>query len=218
MWLDSEAAVRDSGVAWTILRPSGYQSEALRWLPPAPPGATWCERPGPTWRSAAIDPADIAVAAALPWPSSSGSAVCGCLDLGHLAVDAGSQSPAEPAPAVGRMRASPTAPGRLSQRTRSESRLAPTATIGTVQGDSRGRGVRHRKAAESDKGTVSAQRRCRTGKRAGAHAREGAGTRDALSPSRDHAGCSTPVRSPATNVWTSKTVRLMLSSDRPASL
>ena len=33
MWLDSEAAVRDSGVPWTVLRPSGYQSNALRWLP-----------------------------------------------------------------------------------------------------------------------------------------------------------------------------------------
>jgi len=32
MWLDSEAAVRASGVAWTFLRPSGYQSNALRWL------------------------------------------------------------------------------------------------------------------------------------------------------------------------------------------
>ena len=33
MWLDAEAAVRDSGVAWTILRPSGFHSNALRWLP-----------------------------------------------------------------------------------------------------------------------------------------------------------------------------------------
>jgi uncharacterized protein YbjT (DUF2867 family) len=33
MWLDAEAAVRDSGVAWTILRPSGFRSNALRWLP-----------------------------------------------------------------------------------------------------------------------------------------------------------------------------------------
>ena len=33
MWLDSELALLDSGLAWTILRPSGYQSNALRWLP-----------------------------------------------------------------------------------------------------------------------------------------------------------------------------------------
>src|SRR6266536_1980112 len=33
MWLDAEAAVRDSGIGWTILRPSGFQSNALRWLP-----------------------------------------------------------------------------------------------------------------------------------------------------------------------------------------
>ena len=33
MRLDSEAAVRDSAVAWTFLHPSGYQSNALRRLP-----------------------------------------------------------------------------------------------------------------------------------------------------------------------------------------
>src|SRR5262249_37623193 len=33
MWLASEAAVRSSGVPWTILRPSGFMSNALRWLP-----------------------------------------------------------------------------------------------------------------------------------------------------------------------------------------
>lgn len=33
IWLDSEAAVRESGAAWTILRPGGFQSNALRWLP-----------------------------------------------------------------------------------------------------------------------------------------------------------------------------------------
>jgi hypothetical protein len=38
------------------------------------------------------------------------------------------------------------------------------------------------------------------------------------SPPRAYAGCGVPVRSPAANVWTSNTVRLMLSSDRPASL
>jgi uncharacterized protein YbjT (DUF2867 family) len=63
MWLDSEAAVRDSGVAWTVLRPSGYDSNALRWLPQLKSGdvvrTPWADVP-----IAAIDPADIAAVAA----------------------------------------------------------------------------------------------------------------------------------------------------------
>jgi uncharacterized protein YbjT (DUF2867 family) len=63
MWLDSEAAVRDSGVPWTFLHPSGYQSNALRWLPQLRDGdlvrAPWADVP-----VAAIDPADIAAVAA----------------------------------------------------------------------------------------------------------------------------------------------------------
>jgi uncharacterized protein YbjT (DUF2867 family) len=63
MWMDSEAAVRDSGLAWTILRPSGYQANALRWLPQLRRGdvvrAPWPEIP-----IAVIDPADIAAVAA----------------------------------------------------------------------------------------------------------------------------------------------------------
>jgi uncharacterized protein YbjT (DUF2867 family) len=63
MWLDSEAAVRESGVAWTVLRPSGYDSNALRWLPQLKRGdvvrAPWADVP-----IAAIDPADIAAVAA----------------------------------------------------------------------------------------------------------------------------------------------------------
>jgi uncharacterized protein YbjT (DUF2867 family) len=63
MWLDSETAVRDSGVAWTFLRPSGYQSNALRWLSQLREGdvvrAPWGEV-----GVAAIDPADIATVAA----------------------------------------------------------------------------------------------------------------------------------------------------------
>jgi uncharacterized protein YbjT (DUF2867 family) len=31
MWLNSEGAVQASGVSWTILRPSGFMSNALRW-------------------------------------------------------------------------------------------------------------------------------------------------------------------------------------------
>ena len=49
MWLDSEAAVRESGVPWTFLHPSGYQSNALRWLPQLREGdvvrAPWPEVP-----------------------------------------------------------------------------------------------------------------------------------------------------------------------------
>ncbi len=63
MWLDSEAAVRRSGVAWTFLHPSGYQSNALRWLPQLRRGdvvrAPWSNVP-----VAVIDPADIAAVAA----------------------------------------------------------------------------------------------------------------------------------------------------------
>jgi hypothetical protein len=33
MWMASEDAVRSSGVSWTILRPSGFMSNALRWAP-----------------------------------------------------------------------------------------------------------------------------------------------------------------------------------------
>jgi uncharacterized protein YbjT (DUF2867 family) len=64
MWLDAEAAVRDSGVKWTILRPSGFQSNALRWLPQLRAGdivrAAW-----PAVPIAAIDPADIAAVASV---------------------------------------------------------------------------------------------------------------------------------------------------------
>jgi uncharacterized protein YbjT (DUF2867 family) len=63
MWLDCEAAVRDSGVAWTILRPSGYQSNALRWLPQLKRGDV-IQAPWPDIAIAAIDPADIAAVAA----------------------------------------------------------------------------------------------------------------------------------------------------------
>jgi uncharacterized protein YbjT (DUF2867 family) len=63
MWLDSEAAVRASGLAWTIVRPSGFHSNALRWLPQLREGnvvrAPWADVP-----IASIDPADIGAVAA----------------------------------------------------------------------------------------------------------------------------------------------------------
>jgi uncharacterized protein YbjT (DUF2867 family) len=63
MWLDSESAVRDSEVPWTVLRPSGYQSNALRWLPQLRQGDV-VRAPWPDISIAAIDPADVAAVAA----------------------------------------------------------------------------------------------------------------------------------------------------------
>ena len=75
MWLDSEAAVRDSGMAWTILRPSGYQSNALRWRAQLQRGDI-VRAPWPDIAVAAIDPADIAAVAAvvLTGPGHQGAA------------------------------------------------------------------------------------------------------------------------------------------------
>jgi uncharacterized protein YbjT (DUF2867 family) len=63
MWLDAEAVVRESGVPWTILRPSGFHSNALRWLPQLRKGDV-VEAPWPDVAIASIDPADIAAVAA----------------------------------------------------------------------------------------------------------------------------------------------------------
>jgi uncharacterized protein YbjT (DUF2867 family) len=75
MWLDSEAAVRSAGIAWTVLRPGGYQSNALRWLPQLRTGDV-VRAPWPQVRIAAIDPADIASVAAtvLTEPGHDGAA------------------------------------------------------------------------------------------------------------------------------------------------
>jgi uncharacterized protein YbjT (DUF2867 family) len=64
MWLESEAAVRDSGLGWTILRPSSFHSNALRWLPQLREGDL-VQAPWPQVAIASIDPADIAAVAAL---------------------------------------------------------------------------------------------------------------------------------------------------------
>ncbi len=63
MWMDSEAAVRESAVDWTFLHPSGYQSNALRWLPQLRRGDV-IRAPWPDVPVAVIDPADIAAVAA----------------------------------------------------------------------------------------------------------------------------------------------------------
>jgi uncharacterized protein YbjT (DUF2867 family) len=62
MWLDSEAAVQGSGLAWTIVRPSGFHSNALRWLPQLREGDV-VRAPWPDVAIASIDPADIAAVA-----------------------------------------------------------------------------------------------------------------------------------------------------------
>ena len=76
MWLDAEAAVRDSGVGWTILRPSGFHSNALRWLPQLREGDV-VRAPWPAVPIAAIDPADIAAVASvvLTGPGHEGEAL-----------------------------------------------------------------------------------------------------------------------------------------------
>jgi uncharacterized protein YbjT (DUF2867 family) len=63
MWMVSEAAVRSSGVSWTILEPSGFMSNALRWAPQIRAGDV-IRAPFANAPIAAIDPADIAAVAA----------------------------------------------------------------------------------------------------------------------------------------------------------
>jgi uncharacterized protein YbjT (DUF2867 family) len=59
----SEAAVRDSGVPWTILRPYGFMSNTLRWLDQLAAGDVVRE-PFASVPIAVIDPFDIAAVAA----------------------------------------------------------------------------------------------------------------------------------------------------------
>ena len=63
MWASSEAALHASGLAWTILRPSGFSSNALRWLPQLAASDTVRGLFGDA-AIAAIDPDDIAAVAA----------------------------------------------------------------------------------------------------------------------------------------------------------
>jgi uncharacterized protein YbjT (DUF2867 family) len=58
----SEAAVRDSGLAWTVLRPSGFMSNTLQWVSPLSEGDTVLE-PFADVPIAVIDPDDIAAVA-----------------------------------------------------------------------------------------------------------------------------------------------------------
>lgn len=58
----SEAAVRDCGLAWTVLRPSGFMSNVLRWRPQLKAGNTIRE-PFADVPVALIDPFDIGAVA-----------------------------------------------------------------------------------------------------------------------------------------------------------
>jgi uncharacterized protein YbjT (DUF2867 family) len=69
MWMVSEAAVRSSGVPWTILQPSGFMSNALRWLPQIRAGDV-VRAPFADVPIAAIDPYDIAGVAAVALTSN----------------------------------------------------------------------------------------------------------------------------------------------------
>lgn len=59
----SEEAVRGSGLAWTILRPSAFMSNAFRWLPQLRAGDL-VRVPFAGVRTAVLDPADIGAVAA----------------------------------------------------------------------------------------------------------------------------------------------------------
>jgi uncharacterized protein YbjT (DUF2867 family) len=63
MWRAAESAVEASGATWTLLRPSGFMSNALRWLPQLRAGDV-VRAPFADAAIAAIDPHDIAAVAA----------------------------------------------------------------------------------------------------------------------------------------------------------
>jgi uncharacterized protein YbjT (DUF2867 family) len=61
--IESEQAIRDSGLAWTFLQPNSFMTNALRWLPQLRAGDT-VRLPFADVPIAMIDPADIAEVAA----------------------------------------------------------------------------------------------------------------------------------------------------------
>jgi uncharacterized protein YbjT (DUF2867 family) len=61
--IESEAAVRKSGLGWTMLQPNGFMTNALQWVPQLEAGDV-VRAPFPGVRTAQIDPADIAAVAA----------------------------------------------------------------------------------------------------------------------------------------------------------
>ena len=111
MWLDAEAAVRGGTLPWTILRPSGFQSNALRWRPQLASGDV-VRAPWPNVPIAAIDPADIAAVAA--------AALAG----GHdgSALELSGPEPLTPADQVARLGAALRRPLRYEPLTDAEAR------------------------------------------------------------------------------------------------
>jgi uncharacterized protein YbjT (DUF2867 family) len=61
--IESEAAIRASGLAWTFLQPNGFMSNALQWADQVKRGDV-VRAPFANVRTAAIDPRDIAAVAA----------------------------------------------------------------------------------------------------------------------------------------------------------
>ncbi|MGP4026129.1 NAD(P)H-binding protein [Actinomadura sp. 3N407] len=59
----TERALHESGLPWTILRPSAFMSNTLRWLPKLRAGDT-LRLPFANLRTAAVDPHDVAAVAA----------------------------------------------------------------------------------------------------------------------------------------------------------
>ncbi|MFC6161850.1 NAD(P)H-binding protein [Kribbella jiaozuonensis] len=63
-WHDAgERAIRESGLAWTILRPTGFASNVLRWLPAIRAGQPIPNQTG-DGQHAFVDPRDVAAVAA----------------------------------------------------------------------------------------------------------------------------------------------------------
>lgn len=62
--MESEQAVRDSGLAWTFLRPAAFMTNTYEWLPQLRTGDV-VRAPFAGVRIASIDPADIAAVAAV---------------------------------------------------------------------------------------------------------------------------------------------------------
>ena len=61
--IESEAAVKESGLGWTMLQPNGFMTNALQWVPQLQ-ADDLVRAPFAGVRTAQIDPADIAAVAA----------------------------------------------------------------------------------------------------------------------------------------------------------
>ena len=61
--IESEAAVKESGLGWTMLQPNGFMTNALQWVPQLQAGDV-VRAPFAGVRTAQIDPADIGAVAA----------------------------------------------------------------------------------------------------------------------------------------------------------